>query len=253
MIPKIIHYVWLGETMPKDLADYVNSWKKVMPDYEFIRWSMDNWENEEKYPFVRECLENNMYAHASDVIRLDVLASYGGIYMDTDVSIHKSFEDLLDSSLFLGRIYRNLIGSAVIGSEKNNKVIKNILNLYKNLSVEEVRNGKQFDTNNSTFTYYFLDNYKEFKLENVNQTLCDGTKIFKKEYFEQPSLHKNTNYAVHHYRGSWRKKRNNSFEKLKGLSRVFIPPYIYGQISSTRGAKKNRRFDNYRNTLSKIE
>lgn len=232
--------------MPNELVKYVKSWEKALPDYTFIKWSMANWENEKKYPIVSECLKHNMYAHASDVIRLDVLLTHGGIYLDTDVSIHQSFNPLLDTPMFIGRIYRNLIGSAVIGSEKNNKTIMKILKEYEGLTIDEVKNGNKFDTNNSTLTYFFLDNYKEFKLENVNQTLKDGTKILKKEYFELPSLSKNNNFAVHHYMGSWRTEKNGSFEKIKGLSRMVIPPYIYGQISSRRGAKKNTRFDVYR-------
>lgn len=246
MIPKIIHYVWLGDTMPSELNQYISTWKALLPDYRFVRWSMDNWKNEEKYPFVKECLKNQMYAHASDVIRMDVLYAYGGIYLDTDVSLHQSFDSLLDSPLFLGRIYRNLLGTAVIGAEKNNRVIAEILEMYKNLTVQEVLNGKRFDTNNSTLTYFFLDHYSEFKLENINQTMKDGTLIFKKEYFEQPSIDKATNFAVHHYMGSWRRDRKSLFEKAKIILKLVLPPYLYGQISSRRGAKKNFRFDEYK-------
>ncbi|PRY82462.1 glycosyltransferase family 32 protein [Alkalibacterium olivapovliticus] len=252
MIPKVIHYIWLGDTMPNELQNYVNSWEKALPDYTFIKWSMSNWNNESKYPIVRDCLANKMYAHASDIIRLDVLLSYGGIYLDTDVSIHKSFDSLLDTPLFLGRIYRNLLGSAVIGSEKNNQLLKTILKEYENITLNEIKYGNRFDTNNSTLTYFFLDNYNDFKLDNVNQTMNDGTKIFKKEYFEQPSVNSHINYAVHHYMGSWRNKTNSAFEKFKVISRFLIPPYIYGQISSSRGAKKNNRFDVYKKSATNL-
>lgn len=245
MIPKIIHYVWLGDTMPSELAEYISNWKALLPDYTFIKWSRDNWANEDKYPFVKECLKNQMYAHASDVIRLDVLYAYGGIYLDTDVSLHQPFDSLLDSPLFLGRIYRNLLGTAVIGAEKNNLVIAEILKLYDNLTLEDVLNGQRFDTNNSTLTYFFLDHFSEFKLENVNQTMADGTRIFKKEYFEQASIHPSTNFAVHHYMGSWRKEKKTAFDRVKLISKIILPPYVYGLISSSRGAKKNRRFDDY--------
>lgn len=250
MIPKTIHYVWLGDTMPSELTEYVSTWKALLPDYSFVRWSMDNWKNEKEYPFVKKCLENQMYAHASDVIRMDVLYSYGGIYLDTDVSLHQSFDSLLESPLFIGRIYRNLLGTAVIGSEKNNRVIGEILEMYKHLTIEDVLSGNRFDTNNSTLTYFFLDQYSEFKLENINQTMKDGTNIYKKEYFEQPSLDKTTNFAVHHYMGSWRKNRKTQFERIKIVMKLILPAYLYGQISSRRGEKKNVRFDEYKVLVS---
>ena len=61
-------------------------------------------------------------AHKSDVIRLQVLLEYGGIYVDTDTIFVKSFIPLLDNKFVLGQ--QNVNGSeglcpAVILSEKN--------------------------------------------------------------------------------------------------------------------------------------
>lgn len=61
-------------------------------------------------------------AHKSDVIRLQVLLEYGGIYVDTDTIFVKNFEPLLDSKFVLGQ--QNINGSeglcpAVILSEKD--------------------------------------------------------------------------------------------------------------------------------------
>lgn len=250
MIPKQIHYVWLGGPMPDDLKKYVKTWETKLPEYEIKEWTLNNWPNIDKYPFVKECIKNNMYAHASDVIRLDILYNYGGIYLDTDVSVHQTFDPLLKNTLFIGRIYRNLIGTAVIGSEKGNLVINSLLLVYKNLTINEVKESKYYDTNNSTFTYFFLDNYSEFVLTNINQVFDDGTAIYKKEYFEQSSLASQTNFAVHHYKGSWRKSTHSSYEKLKQIVKLILPNFIYGQISSSRGAYKNRRFDLYHNEIT---
>ena len=61
-------------------------------------------------------------AHKSDVIRLQVLLEYGGIYVDTDTIFVKSFKPLLDNKFVLGQ--QNINGSeglcpAVILSEPN--------------------------------------------------------------------------------------------------------------------------------------
>ena len=39
MIPKIIHYCWLGDSeFPELVKKCIQSWKKKMPDWEFILW-----------------------------------------------------------------------------------------------------------------------------------------------------------------------------------------------------------------------
>jgi hypothetical protein len=42
-------------------------------------------------------------AHRADVLRLRVLIEQGGIYLDTDVMVHRDFDDLLDNEVVLGR------------------------------------------------------------------------------------------------------------------------------------------------------
>jgi hypothetical protein len=42
-------------------------------------------------------------AHRADVVRLQKLISHGGIYLDADVLVQRSFDDLLDNSAVLGK------------------------------------------------------------------------------------------------------------------------------------------------------
>jgi SAM-dependent methyltransferase len=42
-------------------------------------------------------------AHQSDVVRLQKLIEHGGIYLDADVFVHRSFDDLLENSTILGQ------------------------------------------------------------------------------------------------------------------------------------------------------
>jgi hypothetical protein len=43
------------------------------------------------------------YAHRADVLRLGRLLEHGGIYLDVDVLVHRSFDDLLGHSVVLGQ------------------------------------------------------------------------------------------------------------------------------------------------------
>jgi Glycosyltransferase sugar-binding region containing DXD motif len=61
-------------------------------------------------------------AHRSDVTRLEKLIEHGGIYLDTDVFVHKSFDHLLSNSTVLGREgdeIHNKLCNAVILAEPN--------------------------------------------------------------------------------------------------------------------------------------
>ena len=91
MIPKIIHYIWIGKNpLPKEMQECLDSWKRYMPEYELKCWD-DSTLGEFSNVFMNEALEEHKFAFASDVIRLYVIYKYGGIYMDTDVMVYKSF------------------------------------------------------------------------------------------------------------------------------------------------------------------
>lgn len=51
MIPKKIHYVWVGHNPKLPLVEEcIATWKKKLPDYEFIEWNEDSFDmHENKY------------------------------------------------------------------------------------------------------------------------------------------------------------------------------------------------------------
>lgn len=45
MIPKKIHYMWIGKkSIPSNLQKCMDSWKKYCPDYEIVRWDESNYD-----------------------------------------------------------------------------------------------------------------------------------------------------------------------------------------------------------------
>ena len=95
MIPKIIHYVWVGGKPLTPLAEKcIASWKKYCPDYEIKRWDEKTFDvNQNKY--CKQAYECKKWAFASDFVRLYVLYNEGGIYLDSDIEVLKNFDDLL--------------------------------------------------------------------------------------------------------------------------------------------------------------
>lgn len=96
-IDKVIHYCWFGRNEKSEIINKcIASWKKFCPDYEIIEWNEDNYDIN-KNSFLKDAYSTKMWAFVSDYARLDILAQYGGIYIDTDVEILKEnpFENYL--------------------------------------------------------------------------------------------------------------------------------------------------------------
>jgi SAM-dependent methyltransferase len=73
-------------------------------------------------------------AHQSDVVRLQKLIEYGGIYMDADVFVHRSFDDLLKNSTVLGQEGEGAehgMANAVILAEPNAPFLRRWLAEYR--------------------------------------------------------------------------------------------------------------------------
>ena len=73
-------------------------------------------------------------AHRSDVVRLQRLIEYGGIYLDADVLVHRGFDDLLGSSVVMGREGDIGIANAVILAEPNAPFLRRWLETYRSFT-----------------------------------------------------------------------------------------------------------------------
>ncbi|MFQ7259039.1 glycosyltransferase family 32 protein [Intestinibacter bartlettii] len=134
-IPKIIHSFWFsGEPKADSYQRCIDSWIKMLPDYEIIEWNMDNYDWH-KHPFVKKAVELKAWAFASDYARLDVLNEIGGIYMDADVEVFRKFDDLLGNNAILSFSNCIQIDLAFMASKKNNSLIKNLLDIYNNIEI----------------------------------------------------------------------------------------------------------------------
>lgn len=132
MIPKIIHYCWFGRgDMPQLAKDCIESWHKYMPDWEYKLWNEDNFDVN-SVPYTKEAYEAKKYAFVSDYVRLIALHNEGGIYLDTDVEVFKSFDDLLSNTAFAGfEGSKHLpVGTCILASQPKTEWIKEELDAY---------------------------------------------------------------------------------------------------------------------------
>jgi mannosyltransferase OCH1-like enzyme len=128
-IPKIIHYVWVGDKPLTPLAERcIASWREHLPDYEIKLWNEQN--SPMQHHYVQEMYRQKKWAFVSDYIRFFVLEKEGGIYLDTDTEVLKSFDSLLNHGAFFGKTKDGMIAAGVIGAVPHHPAIKAMLDVY---------------------------------------------------------------------------------------------------------------------------
>lgn len=207
MIPKVIHYCWFGRgEKSQEILHYIETWKQCLPDYEINEWNESNFDVNQ-YQYTKEAYAVKAYAFVSDVARLSILHKYGGIYLDTDVEVLKSFDSLLSNKSFLGFEADSQIGSGIIGAEPNTPWIHALLSQYQSENFISWLGKLRKSPNTFRFTTYF--NNLQLKFNNEEQLLADGTRVYPIEYlcaknFRTREFYANDHtYSIHHYTISW--------------------------------------------------
>ena len=213
MIPKIIHYCWFGgKEKPQDVLSCIESWKKFLPDYEIKEWNESNYDIN-KCQYMADAYKEKKWAFVSDYCRIDVVNQYGGLYLDTDVEVIKSFDPLLKEQFFCGYEASEPKASPkainfglAFGSEASSVVLSEILEEYHKLS---------FYKPDGNFNLITCPTLQTKVLErhgvtpNGENQKVNGITVFSEEYFcpmnyltGKTNITPNT-YSIHHYSATW--------------------------------------------------
>ena len=245
MIPKIIHYCWLsGDAYPPDIARFLETWKEHLPDYEFVKWDKEKFDINNMI-WVKEAYESKKYAFAADYIRFYALYHNGGIYLDSDVEVLKSFDPFLQHKSFCGHEAMGWLEPAVIGAEKGTVWLKDMMDYYENrhfikkdklddkvlpIVMHEVLNAK-----------YNMNN----KLTEAERDAAIELTTYPYEYFSPKDhytaeIHGTENtFAIHHFNNSW-VKRTIRFRFSKSVHKYL--KLIFGEKTHDNIANFARRF-----------
>ena len=98
MIPKILHYVWVGGPLPDLQKAYIDTWRQTNPDFEIVCWNEKNIDM--SAPIISRAYARRKWAKVADVARLQGVLKLGGIYLDTDFKLFKSLEPLCKHACF---------------------------------------------------------------------------------------------------------------------------------------------------------
>lgn len=212
MIPKVIHYCWMSEEkFPELVEKCIDSWKRILTDYEIKEWNSTNF-NFKENQYCYEAYKNKKWAFVSDYVRLKVLYEKGGIYLDSDIEVFKSFNNLLQEKAFTGFENSNAIGPWLIASEPHNPLILELLREYDKRKFVLEDGNLDLTPNPLIITPILVKN--GLKLNGKTQKL-NHISIYSKDYFCPKDFSTGTvklnkqNYCIHYFNGGWlsRKKR----------------------------------------------
>jgi hypothetical protein len=246
MIPKKIHYCWLsGEEIPPFLKKCMNTWRQVMPEYEYILWDRERFKNS-SVPFYNEAFTAKKWEYAADYVRLYALYTEGGIYLDCDVIVRKSFDKLLKYDFFathewwepsiqenntlslinsdgtlkenvLQRMYGIGILSAIFGSIQGHPLLKDLLDWYNSQHFPLVSQTVDSPMPISPDIYAFMARKYGFRYTDIFQEL-DSNMAFLPSLMFPNSTGKaaKESYAIHLCVGSIKgaKKMTQLYQKL---------------------------------------
>ncbi len=239
MIPKKIHFCWLGnDPYPELIIRCIASWEKNLPDYEIVLWDRMKFDVN-AVSWVKEALEHHKYAFACDYIRLHALYTEGGIYLDSDVEVLKNFDDLLGVKSFIGYESTGDVEPAIIGSEKGTEWIGRCFAYY------ERRNFIKLDGQLDTLPLPMVigkvlggDLPKEEPKEIVFSEKLE-LRIYPSEYFSPKKHYKkridvtSDTYAIHHFTAAWVNKKAFSYKCKR---------FVHAFLTALLGRRKHNKF-----------
>lgn len=228
MIPKIIHLCWMsGDPFPSDIQKCIDSWKRILPDYEIWLWDTKRFDLSTSV-WVTEAYDKKKYAFCADYIRMYALFNYGGVYLDSDVEVLRSFNDLLTLPYFIGYESKQYFEAAVIGAEKGNPFIGDVLAYYKDRHFVKENGSLDIQIMPEVMMNVANSKWKRVLINEISDFINDPTiiNVFPYDWFSPIDstgkryvlrVSKNT-YCIHHFASAWVDWRVKLLVKIFGYN-----------------------------------
>jgi mannosyltransferase OCH1-like enzyme len=198
LIPKIFHQIWIGgNPLPSEFEFYRQTWKDLHPDWEFMVWTDDNLPD--------ELINQQSFDEAEgivckvDLLKLEVIYKYGGIFIDSDFECYKNIEKLIENlDVFSAGEKEGIIGNAIMGATPKHPVFLKIINA----APQSIKENVEFGPNIKTGPIFMT------KILNFSEIHVFGPAYFfpipptTKESIRQSDKYPGA-YAIHHWAGSW--------------------------------------------------
>ncbi len=244
MIPRKIHFCWFSENpYPDSILNCIRSWRRFLPDYELVHWNYGR-ARAIGLPWIDKALAEKNWAFAADAVRLHAVYTEGGIYLDSDVEVVKSFDPLLKRKYFFG--YENgsdRIEAAVFGAEPHFPPLEDALRFYREHS---------FEYSEDLVDEQVIPNVLKGAFQKWNLEIFSES-FFSPKSFLDGSVHSDADtFCVHHFSSSWRPRAlRKSIERRQWFFRHFPRP-VAKILAAGVSLKANLALLGFRKTCRKI-
>lgn len=188
MVPRIIHHIWVGpDPIPREFRGYVDSWRRHHPDWEMRMWTEDNFPEDLVRPEARERLR--IPAERADILRLEVLYRYGGVYLDTDFECRRPLDGYIkDLDFFTAYLKPNRVNNAFIGALPGHPILERAL--------REIQPREFYGYDKSAAGPLFLDRL----LKEYPDVFAFEPRLF----YPSTPAEEDEAIAIHHHARSWK-------------------------------------------------
>jgi inositol phosphorylceramide mannosyltransferase catalytic subunit len=188
LIPRIFHQIWVGpEPFPEEYARYQQTWLAHHPGWELRFWTEDGLPDGLRRPEAAERLRTP--AERADILRLEVLWRFGGVYVDTDIESLRPLEPLIaDAELFIGLAKPGRVNNALLGAVAEHPLLDRAL--------DELTPREFYGYDKDAAGPKFLD---RLLLGEPGVVLIDP-----EVFYPQTPAAEQSAYTVHHMARSWK-------------------------------------------------
>lgn len=194
--------MWVGPSMPELVKKC--TFTHNIKGYERI-WIDNGTIIDEEFhtPYFKECVSAGNWGKLSDYLRICYLWKYGGIYLDADTEVIKSFDGVLDNDLFCCEEENKFIANGIIGVVPKHPMLAH----YKKLIEDNFRGTGDLVFQSGMFLFTELVKHSEW---------TPGIKIYPAEYFlpynHQTDVLNITENTItnHYYLRSWIKNKEKN-------------------------------------------
>lgn len=211
-IPKIIHIIWIGPNK-YPYSKYLDTYKNKNPE-----WIIKFWNNKNIPELINKFVYNKMtsYAAKADIIRLELLYKYGGLYVDADSKCLRNLNNLISGQTCLGMTgNKGNVANGTLACTKGHKAFKELvygleshIKYLATLKINEKMGISIFNVAGTGYITKILRKYPDFY--QVDKGLKKGTRKLIGT-FKDPDVVSN-GYIIHKNAESW---KSNKGKRIK--------------------------------------
>jgi mannosyltransferase OCH1-like enzyme len=220
-IPKITHQIWVGTNpIPQKALDYRKKMIDLHPGWNHMLWTDMSLKRSGLNVNKTYYLSSNT-GHKSDILRYQLMYTYGGIYLDMDIDMQKNMNELRNNSAFVIKnpqvtidvIPEEVVQNAVLGSCPKNVFFSFLLGQLYTWCVKSQRRDLLITPSKSEncvtvktgpiFLSLMIKRFNEFSGKNSIKILPSETFYPYSSFWKEEDRSFPMSFGIHRWWGTW--------------------------------------------------